>query len=284
MVDPFASVFGSVDLLSSILQYALSDAKDVPSVAVTCRHFNELVNLNPDTATGIWKHICVAQSPEIIRIYDLCKESEMCTFKKPGGGWKTLLFRSITSCYKPHGLNQRLQRSLELVFKQEGITAYSNCCARCTDSYEDCSAFTQREQGITFFKFFLNGMNYEGGDIYTAFVSYTNLDYLHKNWEGECDIIRRWCAVLGVKDYEVEKPESNDECIVIRFKQPASLEDYEYGTDDDYNNFDGEDHVEEYDDVDEETEDVGDEDGNDDNFDIVEAETNVCMKNSRSNY
>ena len=132
-------------------------------------------------------------------------------------------------------MSKQLQRSFELVFSQQGIVAFTNCCGNCTDSYEDCSnsSFTSRKQGITFFKFYLNGMNYFGGDVSNIGVAYTDIDYLHKNWEDECDIIRRWCAVLEVKDYEVEKRKSEKSCIVVRFKQPVTLPDYEFGTDDD---------------------------------------------------
>ena len=123
-----------------------------------------------------------------------------------------------------------MQRSLELVFSQEGILAFTNCCSNCTDSYADCSDSTfshrEREQGIAFFKFFLSGGNYISWGVSTAYVAYTDLDYLLQNWEDECDIIRRWCAVLEVKDYEVEKPKSEQECIVVRFKQPVDLEFY----------------------------------------------------------
>ena len=136
-----------------------------------------------------------------------------------------------------------------MVFSQEGILAFSNCCWNCTDSYADCSAssFTSREQGISFFKFFLSGGNYTGDwGVQAAYVAYTDLDYLYKNWEGECDLIRRWCAVLEVKEYTIEKPESDETCIVVTFKQPVTLEVEDYGTDDDCLDFD-DDQVEDFD-------------------------------------
>lgn len=226
-----SSVLGEANLLSSIFHYAISNTKEVPSISLACRHWDDVLNKNPKTGRSLWRSICTAQDPEIIRIFDLCKESKGCP-DIPGGGWKILLYRSFSSCFTPSGVNKRLQRSLELVFKEEGITAFSNCCGNCTDSYESCSAFKSREKGITFFKFFLNGMNYEGGDAHKAFVSYSDLNYLHEHWEDECDIIRRWCAVLGVTDYSVDKPESQVTCIIVNFKEPVTLEDYEWESDD----------------------------------------------------
>lgn len=228
-----ASVLGSVDLLSNILQFAVSSTKEVPSISLTSRHWNDVLNIQPESSRSLWRGIAAAQQPEIIRIFHLCEESTLCP-NIPGGGWKVLLKRSILSCFKPQGCNQMLQRSFELVFKNEGITAFSNCCGNCTDSYESCCAFKSRAKGITFFKFFLNGMNYEGGDVVKAFVSYTDLSYLLENWEAECDIIRRWCAVLEVEEYIIEKPVLESSCIVIRFSQPVTLEEYQFESDDDF--------------------------------------------------
>jgi hypothetical protein len=75
-------------------------------------------------------------------------------------------------------------------------------------------------------------MNYDEQEAYNAWVSYTNLDYLLDNWDTECNIIRRWCAVLGVTDYTVEKPALENVCIIVRFKNPVMLEEYEYDSDD----------------------------------------------------
>jgi hypothetical protein len=55
-------------------------------------------------------------------------------------------------------------------------------------------------------------------------VSYRDYDYVVANWAEECAIIKRWCIVLGVKEYTVKKPESDYKPIVVRFKEPLSLE------------------------------------------------------------
>ncbi|KAL7518316.1 hypothetical protein ACHAWX_003828 [Stephanocyclus meneghinianus] len=231
MSDTVISVLGNADLLSYILHYAISHTKEVPAASATAGHWNYVINVNPKTSCSIWRNLCAVQEPDILRIYNLCAESKVCPHIG-GGGWKILLRRARTSCFKPSGANRRLQRSFELVFKKEGIVAFSNCCFRCTDSYENCRDFHVRERGITFFKFFLNGMNYEEPAAYNAWVSYTNLDYLHDHWDTECNIIRRWCAVLGVTEYTVEKPASENACITVRFKNPVILEEEEYDSDD----------------------------------------------------
>ena len=139
--------------------------------------------------------------------------------------------------------------------------AYSNCCGRCTDSYESCSGFEQRDRGIQFFKFFLNGVNYQGSyPILTVFVSYSDFDFLIDNWEAECDIIRRWCAVIDVRGYTVEKPKTEEECIAVKFARPVILEDDFFDDEDDFGGFDGEDD-DEYIDFEAEYEEVENNDG-----------------------
>ena len=247
-----AAALDNNDLLSRILNYALSDTREVPVIALVSRHWNDVVNVNVHTSQSIWYNICVVQNPEILRIYDLCSESKTCV-DIAGGGYKRLLYRTSTSSFKPTGANKQLQRSLELVFKQEGILAFTTCCSRCKGAYIDCKDYTPREHGIHFFTFFLSGGNYDS-DRYDdpmreyfddtpiqtkeIFASYTGLDYILENWETECEIIRRFCAVVGVTDYTIEKPESIVQAIPIRFTDAIKLEEEQWSSDDEDENFD----------------------------------------------
>lgn len=144
--------------------------------------------------------------------------------------------------------------------------AFSNCCTACTDSYSSCSGFELREKGIQFFKFFLNGGNYRGSMFepyyfYCAYVAYSDFEYVLENWEVECDIIRRWCAVMEVEGYNIEKPDSEKTCILVRFARPLILEEEYFSSDyddedgfEDFYDFDGEDEE----DIDVEAEDEDD--------------------------
>ena len=57
-------------------------------------------------------------------------------------------------------------------------------------------------------------------------ICYEDLQYVIQNWDAECDVIRRWCAVLGVKEggYKIEKPESKRDCIYVSFNKAVELE------------------------------------------------------------
>eukprot|EP00956_Cyclotella_meneghiniana_P013637 scaffold19800_cov58-Cyclotella_meneghiniana.AAC.8 len=60
-MDAIASVFKTNDLFSSILHYTISNAKDAPPIALTSRHWNDVLNHNPETSWKIWKQICHVQ-------------------------------------------------------------------------------------------------------------------------------------------------------------------------------------------------------------------------------
>jgi hypothetical protein len=98
------AALGNIDIITNILGYAVVETKDVPNVALVSRHWNDVVNVNPNSSQGIWYNICVVQNPEILRIYDLCAESTTCK-NIGGGGYKVLLHREATSSFKPEGLN-----------------------------------------------------------------------------------------------------------------------------------------------------------------------------------
>ena len=116
------------------------------------------------------------------------------------------------------------------MFKNEGILAFSN--SRCTDAYDN----DMRKRGINFFEFFLNGMNYEPGNPFRdkqVDVCYLDLKYVLDNWDAECDIIRRWCVVMGVTEYTIEKPKTEERAIIVQFKEAVKLEEQVWDSDDD---------------------------------------------------
>lgn len=219
-------VFENLDLLAHILQYALSDVRDVPSIVRTCKHWDMVINKYGESSCRIWRYICTRSDPDLARIHDLCSESARHVVDA-GGSWKALLRNRITSAFCPIGVNRMLQKNLETVFREDGIVAFSNCCSNCTDSYQDVPGFVLRGSGIKFFKLFLNGMFYDNHFLDGVFVVYTDLKYLLDHWDDECDIIRRWCAVLGLREgcYSIRKPRSDMECIFVEFGSALELEE-----------------------------------------------------------
>jgi hypothetical protein len=223
------SVFGNIDLLSHILRYTISHTNEIPAIATTCRQFDDVLNRNIETSSSIWQSICTVQHPDIVPVYDLCKESLSHRYVG-GGGWKALLRRATTSNFKPRGGNKELQKKFECVFKEEGIVAYWE------ESYENYADFTLREHGINSF-----GFDFRFGAVFIlhAQVRYRDYQYLLENWDTECDIIRRWCAVMGVAEsgYTAEKPVSKNACVIVRFEDPYALEEYMSNDEDDNDNF-----------------------------------------------
>ena len=53
------------------------------------------------------------------------------------------------------------------------------------------------------------------------FFSPWTYEYLDEHWDEECDLLKRWCSVLGLKegDYSIEKPTD--------LEKPAWLSDEE---------------------------------------------------------
>lgn len=223
------SVVENADLLANILLFAASDIKDVPSIARTCKLWNLLLNSYGEVSYRLWRGLCLRNDEDIISIYSLCKDHPLTTSYQNGGRWKYLLRKRRTSLFQPIGVNQRLQLNFESVFSEEGIVAFSNCCSNCTDSYQDVLGFTLRDRGIKFFKLFLNGINYDDHFLDGVYVVYSDLKYLSEEWESECEIIRRWCAVIGLADneYTIRKPKTNAECIFVEFNRVLTLEEDE---------------------------------------------------------
>lgn len=141
----------------------------------------------------------------------------------------------MISCFAKKRMNAQLKKDIENVFSPLGIVGYSGCCRLgCTGSYDETDEnFRFRPKGILYFKLFLSGMNYDQHPSEIA-VQYDDLDWVNQNWQDEKALIDRWCAVVGLKksDYSVERPDSEDKAILIRFKKPLDLDDPDDDDDD----------------------------------------------------
>jgi len=122
-------------------------------------------------------------------------------------------------------LNKKLQQALEKEFRPLGIVAYSCCCRLgCTGTYEEDDDFECREKGIYFFRLHLEGMNYDPTPE-SFYVQYDDFEYLMKNWDAECALIKRWAEIVGVKIREIKKPDSENIGIGVFFTEPLKLQD-----------------------------------------------------------
>ena len=122
----------------------------------------------------------------------------------------------------------KLSEKLEKHFKPQGIVAFSFCCRPgCTGVYDEYdSSFEFREKGIFFIRLHLTGMNFYPNPRQCC-VSYSDFDYLLKNWEDEKNILDDWCQIIGLskEDYQIVKPESDKKAIIIKFHKKLLLED-----------------------------------------------------------
>lgn len=132
-------------------------------------------------------------------------------------------------------MNKILKSEIERVFKPLGIVGYSGCCRLgCTGSYdENDEGFCYRDQGILYFKLFLSGMNYDEHPQAVS-VQYIDIDFLNRNWEAEKRLIDQWCNLLALRegDYSIERPETEEKTIVIRFSRPLDLDPEIYSDED----------------------------------------------------
>lgn len=133
-------------------------------------------------------------------------------------------------------MNENLKQRIEDVFKPLGIIGYSGCCRLgCTGAYDETDRnFRLRDKGIIYFKLFLSGMNYYQ-DVRVVYVQYSDIGYLHGNWEQEKGHIDRWCGLLGLHngEYEIERPETEEMAITVRFNRALGLDAEQYDDDDD---------------------------------------------------
>ena len=129
---------------------------------------------------------------------------------------------------KSSRLNEKLQTELEQAFKPLGIVAYTNCCRLgCTGTYEeDDPDFRLTDKpGIYFFRLSLSGMNYICQPRSVS-VYYSNFSSTMENWETEEAKINHWTSILGLSkpDFTVDKPQMEEDEIIIRFHKPLELE------------------------------------------------------------
>jgi hypothetical protein len=198
-------------ILVHILGYAAS-FENIPTIARTCKTWDNIVNSDLNTSTTIWKSICAAYDPELVRIFPLCRESQ--AFNVAGGGWKTILRRRKTSEFRPGGKFGKVVKSLETVFCHpingiQGFYGYPREYPWNDDYY------VAREQGL----FFFHVNPFQPPLPQEFIVIHRNHDYLLSNWEQECGIIWRWFAVWGVIDKDaitIIKPEHEGSCTKVQ--------------------------------------------------------------------
>ena len=122
----------------------------------------------------------------------------------------------------------KLSEKLENHFKPLGIVAFSFCChPGCTGTYDEYdSSFEYREKGIYFIRLHLGGMNFYHNPI-ECFASYSDFDYLIKNWQEEENILIDWCRIIGLSkgEYKIIQPKSKNNAITIRFEKELSIID-----------------------------------------------------------
>jgi len=120
-------------------------------------------------------------------------------------------------------LNKDLAKMLEEHFKPKGINGFTNCCGSCTSNYADDidGDFEFRENGIFFFRFSLEGMNYEARPQ-AAYANYLNYDWLMDHWEEETKLIDEFANILEIK-CTYKKPKKG-KAVKIRFEHPLELE------------------------------------------------------------
>lgn len=135
--------------------------------------------------------------------------------------------RAARSSYTPREMsnkqvyNKDLAERLEAHFKPKGISAFTNCCGTCTNSYADMTGFEYRKKGIFFFRFSLGGMNYYGEPPGTT-AHYDDYNWLLEHWEEESKLIDEFAEIVGVQcTYTKPVP---DKAILIEFATPLKLE------------------------------------------------------------
>lgn len=195
------------------------------------------------------KSLLEKMRPDLVKIIDLCPDEY---------SWKQGLEACVASSFQPTGLHQELQKSLEIVFRPQGIVAFSNN-EYCGDSgaYNmECPNFQVRDNGgICFFDFFLNGPNsFENQYDYKAraknviFVKCSGGEYARQNWKQELKIIDQFCAVIGLKKFVIRKSKWEN-YLELEYLESIQLEQFQQ----DYDDFDfvDDDYDYAYDDVDE---------------------------------
>jgi hypothetical protein len=187
------------------------DLKDLPAVSRVCQHWNRLSVTSEDIVCRSWMK---RQYPHLEKLVECVLQPAVA------GTWKRIAEHHMTSDFQPAGLNKKLQKEFEILFRPAGIVAFTNCCVSgCWNGYKVEDSHRTTVKGIRMFRLFLNGKNYRE-EPKRVTVTYRDYDYLMAHWDSECKVIGAWCALLGLRetDYVIQKPPSCNFCICIEFK------------------------------------------------------------------
>ena len=244
--DAATSIFLPDTVLSLIFQFV--DLPDISSVARTCKQWKRSLDAAQEV---VFESLAKFYDPRLVELMELLISPQ---------SWKLMLQRRL-AC-NPSGMNQQLQKDLETVFRHEGILPFTNCC------HYGCSGVNWypfepiKTGGIYFIRFSLNGMNYEPDFIPKCRPPhYDTYEYLDEHWEQQRELLKRWCAVMGLKEeeYDIEKPQDVRRCVMIHFHKDLNLEKYTFSEEEgDEEDIDDEDDDEG---EDQDDEDQDDEDG-----------------------
>ena len=121
----------SPDILSNIFLFAAENVTSIPTLSLTCSHWNTVLSTNNASNDCLWQQICGIHYPDTLpnsdrgrcypqpmNIHDMCKFDDMSS----SSTWKQLLQRRMTSPYVPFGSNKQLQRDMETAFRTEVST------------------------------------------------------------------------------------------------------------------------------------------------------------------
>eukprot|EP00956_Cyclotella_meneghiniana_P022677 scaffold43164_cov25-Cyclotella_meneghiniana.AAC.2 len=64
----------------------MSNAKDVPPITLTTRHWNDVLNNNPERSWRIWKQICTFHEPDLAWLVEDPRSND---------AWKSLLWHIV---------------------------------------------------------------------------------------------------------------------------------------------------------------------------------------------
>jgi hypothetical protein len=194
---------------------SFTDLKDIPSISSTCRIFNDTMNRTKQTAQTYWKRLATTKNPDLARIFPLCTEIRL-NADEPCGGWKLLLQRKKTYMINYGGKYGKLAESLEMVFRDQGILPflyYYEGSAKYMGytPYDWTDVRIRRRHGIRNFgvKFSKKGVRMLSNQQGYLEIWYHNYHYLMENWESECEFIKRWFDVWGLKNDAYTIPAKN---------------------------------------------------------------------------
>lgn len=135
--------------------------------------------------------------------------------------------------YDSDNFNIELKNKLQDYFFDKGIIAWCGCCSTCSGSYDEFNKnFVHNKYGITFFRFYLDGMNYEQNPKSIG-IDYADLDYLMTNWEEQQKLIDDFAKIVGLDktEYTIKIPSRQNRAIIVKFNKDLNLEEKIYDND-----------------------------------------------------